>query len=478
MSLDTPTITAVRSLSAPAAARLLGAWHTSGPVYLALADALRSAVLAGSLAPLTRLPSERELARVLGVSRTTTSAAYDRLRELGFVTSQVGSGTIAILPRAADLPIRPQTPAGDGPLPPFRDGAGPIEMSQATPSAPDALHGAYERALEMLPAYLGTGGYAHLGLDVLREAVAARYRARGVPTSPDQILVTTGGQQAIALLATTLVGRTEPVVVESPTYYHAIEALQRSGGRVIGVPAGDVESLASAVHRTGAHLAYLVPDFHNPTGRTLTAAERDAVVHLTDRYGVTVLGDETLTDLDLEGGTVPGPFCGDGTNTRLVSVGSASKSFWGGVRVGWVRADPQLVQRLARTRQALDIATPVLEQLAVVELLARRDEILPPRVAGLRESRDLLAGLVRDRFPDWQVPVPRGGLCLWTGIGRPAAQALTAAAVAEGLRIGAGPQFTPDRTAQDRIRLIYTGSPTSLTEAVDRLARAWRRVTG
>ncbi|MCK0118333.1 PLP-dependent aminotransferase family protein [Isoptericola sp. S6320L] len=478
MSLATPTTTAVRSLSAPAASRLLGAWHTSGPVYLALADALRSAVLAGSLAPLTRLPSERELARALGVSRTTTSAAYARLRELGFATSQVGSGTVAILPRTAGLPLRPQTPAGDGPLPPLADGVGPIEMSQATPSAPDALHGAYERALEMLPAYLGTGGYAHLGLDVLREAVAARYRARGVPTTPDQILVTTGGQQAIALLATTLVSRTEPVVVESPTYYHAIEALQRAGARVIGVPTGDVESLASAVHRTRARLAYLVPDFHNPTGRTLTADERDAVVHLTDRYGVTVVGDETLTDLDLEGGTVPGPFCGDGTNTRLVSVGSASKSFWGGIRIGWVRATPQLVQRLARTRQALDIATPVLEQLAVVELLARRDEILPARVAGLRERRDLLVGLVRDRFPDWDVPVPKGGLCLWTGIGRPAAQALTAAAVAEGLRIGAGPQFTPDGTAQDRIRLIYTATPETLAEAVERLARAWRRVTG
>ncbi|WP_277213118.1 PLP-dependent aminotransferase family protein [Isoptericola croceus] len=477
MSLATPTTTAVRSLSAPAASRLLGAWHTSGPAYLALADALRSAVLSGSLAPLTRLPSERELARTLGLSRTTTSAAYARLRELGFATSQVGSGTVAILPRSAGLPVRPQSPAGDGPLPPLSDTSGPIEMSQATPSAPDALHGAYERALEMLPAYLGTGGYAHLGLDVLREAIANRYAARGVPTTPDQVLVTTGGQQAIALLATTLVGRTEPVVVESPTYYHAIEALQRAGARVIGVPTGDVESLASAVHRTRARLAYLVPDFHNPTGRTLSADERAAVAHLTGRYGVTVVGDETLTDLDLDGGTVPGPFCGDGTDARLVSVGSASKSFWGGIRIGWVRADPQLVQRLARTRQALDIATPVLEQLTVVELLARRDEILPARVAGLRERRDLLVGLVRDRFPEWDVPVPPGGLCLWTGIGRPVAQALAAAAVAEGLRIGAGPQFTPDGSARDRIRLIYTGTPEKLTAAVDRLANAWQRVT-
>ncbi|WP_402464728.1 MocR-like transcription factor YczR [Isoptericola aurantiacus] len=467
---------AVRHLSAAAATRLLGAWQGAGPAYLALADGLRSAVLAGSLTPLTRLPSERDLAGALGVSRTTTSAAYARLRELGFATSHVGSGTVAVLPRGQARSAAPQPPAGDAPLPDLGDEHA-VDMSQATPSATDALHGAYARALEALPAYLSGGGYAHLGIEPLRAAIAARYRARGVPTTTDQILVTTGAQQAIALLAGTFVARGDRVLVESPTYVHAVGALRSAGARVVGVPVGDVEAIGSAVRRTGARLVYLIPDFHNPTGRTMTADERHALGRLTAR-GVTVVGDETLTDLDLDDVGVPAPFAGDGSDPRLVSVGSASKSFWGGLRVGWIRTTPQLVQRMARTRQQLDVATPVLEQLAVADLLARRDEVLPTRLADLRSRRDLLRDLVLARFPSWEVPDPPGGLCLWVGLGRPAGQALAAAAVSEGLRVAPGPQFTPDGSSVDRLRLTWTRPPEVLADAVDRLGRAWDRVAG
>ncbi|GAA4728740.1 PLP-dependent aminotransferase family protein [Isoptericola chiayiensis] len=475
MTAPTATVDALRHLSAPSAARLLDGWRRPGPAYQALADALRAAVLSGTLPPLTRLPSERDLADALGVSRTTTSGAYARLRELGFATSRVGSGTVAVLPRGpAAAPAR-RPPAGDAPLTDLGD-EHVIDLAQATPSASDALHGAYARALEELPAHLSGGGYAHLGIESLRAAIAARYTARGVPTDVDQILVTTGAQQAIALLAGTLLARTEHALVESPTYVHAIGALRAAGARVVGVPVGDVEAMASAVRRTGARLVYLVPDFHNPTGRTLTAAERAALGTLTAQ-GVTVVGDETLTDLDLDGVGVPAPFAGTGEDPRLISVGSASKTFWGGMRVGWVRAAPQLVQRLARVRQRLDVATPVLEQLAVADLLDRREEVLPARLADLRSRRDLLVESVRRRFPSWDVPRPPGGLCLWIGLGRPVGPALAAAAVSDGLRLSAGPQFTPDGTAADHLRLTWTRSPEVLTDAVGRLARTWARVT-
>ncbi len=482
---------AVRHLSAAATARLLGHWRAGGPAYLALADALRSAVLSGTLAPLTRLPSERDLASVLGVSRTTTAAAYARLRDLGFAVSRVGSGTVAVLPRASSAEglsghrTAPAVPAGDAPAAERTEQEGALDLAtqldlgQATPSATPALHAAFARALESLPAFLATGGYAHHGIDVLRAAIADRYTARGVPTTPDQVLVTTGAQQAIALLAAVFVAPRETVVVESPTYFHGIEALRQTGGRVVGVPVGDVETLASAVRRTRPRLVYLVPDFHNPTGRSLTADERAFVRELVDRTGVTVVGDETLTDLALDDdAAVPAPFAGDGTSPHVVSVGSASKTFWGGLRVGWVRGPEQVVQRLARTRQSFDIATAVLEQLAVTELLGRRDEILPARVADLRARRDLLVDGLRAAVPGWDVPSPPGGLCVWVGLGRAVAQAFTAAAVAEGVRVSAGPSFTPDGAARDRVRLTFTRPPEELEDAVGRLARAWRRVTG
>jgi DNA-binding transcriptional MocR family regulator len=486
MSAASPTV--LRQLSPASTARLLGTWHAGGPAYIALADALRAAVLSGTLAPHTRLPSERELAATLRVSRTTTSGAYARLRELGFAVSRVGSGTVTTLPQRAVRPGPSRPAGGDAPLADDalrrgeRAGAlpdvGHLDLWQATPPAPPELHEAFARALEGLPAYLDTGGYEPYGLAPLREAVAARYRERGVPTTADEILVTTGAQQAIALLAHTHLRPGDRAVVESPTYFHAMEAMRDAGGRVVGVPTGplDVDQLASTVRRARPRLVYLVPDYQNPTGFVLSADERAAVREIAERHGVTVVGDETLVELGLSDDGTPPAFAGDGTSPHVVCVGSASKSFWGGLRVGWIRAHPQVIAQLARARQSADIATAVLEQLAVTELLGRRAEVMAGRRSLLRERRDLLVGKLREAFP-WDVPEPRGGLFCWVDLGRPVAQAFAAAAAAEGALVAAGPLFTPDNAgAASRVRLTFTRSPAELSDAVPRLVRAWGRV--
>ncbi|MBL0886609.1 MocR-like transcription factor YczR [Myceligenerans indicum] len=482
-----------RQLSPAATMRLLGTWHAGGPAYTALADALRAAVLAGTIAPLTRLPSERELAPVLGVSRTTTAAAYRRLRDLGFAASRVGSGTVTLLPRLAEAPA-----GGDVAVPdaagtlgdPLARGAAhpaapsgvvhPVLLNQATAPAAPEVGPAFERALAALPEHLAYGGYAPYGIAPLREAVAARYRERGVPTTPDQVLVTTGAQNAISLVVRSVLGRRETAVVQSPTYFHALDTLREVGGRVVGVPTGydglDVELLASTVRRTRARMLFLIPDHHNPTGTSLTPAERVAVRELAERTGVTVLADETLTDLALSGSPDANPpFAGDGTSPHLITVGSTSKSFWGGLRIGWVRAHPDVVARLVRTRQSTDIATAVMEQLVAAELIGRRDEILPGRLAWFRERRDTLVAALRQALP-WDVPVPDGGQFVWAGLGGPLAHAFAAAAAAEGVMLNAGPTFTPDGSSQDRVRLTFPHSPDLLEIVVPRLVRAWDRI--
>ncbi|WP_264032303.1 PLP-dependent aminotransferase family protein [Cellulosimicrobium sp. SH8] len=490
-----------RHLSPAAAARLLGHWHAGGPAYTALADALRAAVLAGTLAPHTRLPSERDLAVALGVSRTTTAAAYGRLRELGFARSRTGSGTVVVLPRATRPRTAPRARGGDAPPAPAPHA--PIDLadlSQATSAAPSGLHGAYSRALERLPEYLSGGGYEPYGVGVLREAIADHHTRRGTPTTPDEVLVTTGAQHAITTLAGTLLGGGDRAVVQSPTYYHAMEALRRAGARLVPVPVGrgdrtthpgrdrdvpgfDVDLFGSTLRQVSPRLVYLVPDFHNPTAYTLTVEERAGVRDAAARHRVTVVGDETLTDLDLDGapdavGPVAEPLAGDGTSPYVVTVGSASKSFWGGLRVGWVRAHPDLVARLARTRQSADIATAVLEQLAVVELLDDASSVLAERRRTLRAQRDLLCRLLAAALPDWHVHVPEGGLSLWVDVGAPVAQAFAAAAAAEGVLVNAGPTFTPDGSAADRLRLTFSRPPEELERAVPRLAAAWARVAG
>lgn len=484
---------AQRHLSATATARLLGAWHAGGTAYTALSDALRASVLSGTIAPLTRLPSERELAQTLGVSRTTTASAYRRLRDLGFATSRVGSGTVTLLPRFTEAPAGGDVAVPDAaatlgdPLAPSRGAGpgvpsdvGPILLNQATAPAVPEVGPAFERALAALPEHLAHGGYAPYGLAPLREAVAARYRERGVPTTPDQVLVTTGAQNAISLVVRTVLKRTETAVVQSPTYFHALDTLREAGARLVGVPAGydglDVELLESAVRRSRARLVFLIPDHHNPTGTSLTPAERVAVREIAERTGVTVLADETLTDLALSGPPEANPaFDGDGSSPRLITVGSTSKAFWGGLRIGWIRAHPDVVARLVRTRQSTDIATAVMEQLVAADLIARRDEILPARRVWIRERRNQMVRALRAALP-WDVPMPDGGQFVWAGLGRPVAHAFAAAAAAEGVMVNAGPSFTPDGSSRDRVRLTFPYTPDVLEQAVPRLARAWDRL--
>lgn len=485
-----PLVPVHRHLSAHATGQLLGAWQAKGPAYRDLAEALRAAILAGSLSPNTRLPSERDLAGTLGLSRTTTTAAYRELRERGFAQARTGVGTVTVLPRhTGATPPAAAVGGGDTPRPQataLHDDL--IDLGQAAPAAPPELHEAYQHALEALPGYLGGIGYEPLGIHALRTAIADRYTARGTPTRPENILVTSGAQHAITTLTQTLLGAGERAVVQSPTYAHALAALRSAGARLIGVPVGtpgqpgppafDADLFESTVRRSAPRLAYLVPDNHNPTGYSWSAEEREHVRAVARRHRMPVIGDETISDLVLDG-PIPAPFTGDGADdTHVIAVGSASKSYWGGLRVGWVRAHPELVRQLALRRESIDIATSVLEQLAVVHLLGRSDEILRARRETLRSQRDHLVALLRATDDRWQVPVPAGGLSLWVGLGRPLGHALASASAERGLLINPGPALTPDGSHATQVRLTFAPTADRLDAGVARLREAWERVSG
>ncbi|AEE46331.1 PLP-dependent aminotransferase family protein [Cellulomonas fimi] len=459
-----------RRMAGTRLARLLGAWQHAGPAYTALADALRAAVLSGTLPLSTRLPGERELADALGISRTTATAAYGLLRDEGYLVSRRGSGTVTTLPTAPGA----RTPT---PVPPGSDDS-LADLSVAAPSAPSALHAAYLAALDALPRHLAGTGYSPLGLPVLRDALARWYTRRGAPTTPDQILVTTGAQQAIHLLVAAHAGPGDRVVVEQPTYPHAMDVVRAAGARPVPVPSGadglDVDLLESTLRQVAPRLVYLIPDHRNPTGTSLDPAQREQVRALARRYRTTVVGDEVLRELTLDG-PAPELYAGDGTAAHVVvTIGSASKSFWGGLRVGWVRAHPDLVGRLASVRAHVDIGTAPMEQLVVAELIERADDVLAARRRVLRERRDLLVGLLRDQLPAWDVPVPAGGLSLWVDLGAPVSSALAASAVRHGVRVVPGPAFGVDTALEDHLRLPFAEEPDVLRRGVLGLAAAWQ----
>ena len=329
------------------------------------------------------LPSERELAVALGTSRTTTAGAYRALRESGFAAAGQGAGTWTALPggdsaRMDDLPWPVQTSGVAG----SADGRG--DMASAAPEAPPQVHGAYAAALAELPRYLPGHGYVSAGLPALRERVAARFTARGLVTTPEQVLVTSGAVHGLRLVLDALLAPGDRVLVESPSYPLALDAIRRAGGRPVALPiearGWDVSAALDAVRDTGARAAYLMPDFHNPTGRLMDAPTRRALAGALARAGCSAIVDETTVDLDLRRAgapPLPAPFAAFGGTA--VTLGSASKTFWGGLRVGWVRADARLVKRLTLARAVDDLGSPLVEQLATAHLLDVADEVLSVR---------------------------------------------------------------------------------------------------
>ncbi len=181
--------------------------------------------------------------------------------------------------------------------------------------------------------------------------------------------------------------------------------------------------------------------------------------------------DESLVELSLDGTDMPAPFGAFAPDT--VSIGSASKAFWGGLRIGWLRAPDQRAGALVSSRLSLDLGAPLFEQLVLVQLLQRREEVLAARRDQLRDSRATLVSTLRGRLPEWRFVEPGGGLALWCELPEPLSSALTAAAERQHVLLASGPSFAPEGGLERYIRLPYTQSAEDLDEAVTRLAVAW-----
>ncbi|MDR6971822.1 PLP-dependent aminotransferase family protein [Leifsonia shinshuensis] len=459
---------------------LLGTWRTSAASYAALADRIRLLVLDGRVPIGTRLPAERDLAGRLQLSRTTVAAAYRQLREGGFVDSVRGSGSVTRLP-GRTLPL------------PATGGEGMLDFTKASLPAASPLAAAARAAAEELPRFLPDPGYDPVGLPHLRAEIAERYTRRGLPTDPGQILVTVGAQQAIALIARTFLQRGDRVVIEVPTYPHAIEAMRLAGARLVPITVTapeegphrlgeetdgwDAEGIEQTFRRANPALAYLIPDFHNPTGASMSPETRRRVLAAAAGHGTIVVADETTAELDIDrvGEYLPLPSYADPATPAapIVMIGSASKTLWGGLRIGWIRAERSHIQRLIAAKPATDLGTPVIEQLVVAQLLPQLAEIAEERREQLRLGRAEVHRLVAETFPEWTVPPQHGGLTAWVGIGAPVSSALALAARSHGLLIAAGPRFGLDGAFERFLRIPITYTPEEYDRAFTALSRAW-----
>ncbi|MGH3095302.1 MAG: PLP-dependent aminotransferase family protein [Streptosporangiales bacterium] len=463
---------AERTVRAARLAELLGPARGRGPAYAQLAQGIEHLVLDGRLPAGTRLPSERDLADALAASRTTVATAYQQLRERGYLATRRGSGSRTTLPASGPQAGRALIASQD---------AGVLDLAAATPPAIPGLASAAEAALADLPRHTGQHGYEPHGLPQLRAAIAARYTERGLATDPRQIVVTAGALSAWDLALRHFTGPGDRVLCEHPTYPNALRCLELSGTRGVPVPIDrtgwDAEMVEATARQANPRLAYLVPEFHNPTGHLMDAETRSRIAAALAAAGTACVIDESFVELplDVDERDMPAPFAayaGSG-HAPVLLVGGASKPFWGGLSMGWIRAPARLVDDLVATRVARSLGTPVFEQLVLTHLLADRHDLLAPRRAELRARRDHLVAALHAQLPSWEFTVPRGGLALWCALPEPLATPVTALAAQQRVLVAPGPKFGLGSSFERFLRVPYTLPPDQLDEAVRCLAWAY-----
>ena len=472
---------------------ILGPWSTGHrSLQDSLALAIQEAIRQGTLPTGMRLPSERQLARLLAISRTTVVASFNHLRSNGWLESRAGSGTWVSRIRAGT--IRAESHALNLARSPL------INILQASETgAIDFVTSSPYPLTEVITPLLGVISnyasslieqreYLPFGLPQLRDAVARCFSADGTATSRDEVLITTGGQQAISLVCNLLLQRGDNVLVESPTYYGALEAIRVTGARMTAIPLDSRDQLPATLlmqraATVGARMIYTTPTGQNPTGSVMPDHARAEIAQNSSRYGVVVLEDEVLADLLLVGGR-PRSIAAFSPTANVLTIGSISKLMWPSLRVGWIRGPRPLIARLARLKSASDLGSALLPQMLAVSLLERIEDARALRRKELLPKRNLLTRLINDHIPAAEFAIPKAGLCFWIKLPGVDSQVLAQTTLRRGLALGQGNLFSVDETHGEHIRIPFVLSEDLLErgvaiigESVDELHKSRRVVT-
>ena len=464
-------------------ARLHGWDAARGHPSTRLSAALGAAIEDGRVPLGTRLPAERALASNLGVSRGTVVRAYASLRERDQAYTRQGSGTYA--GRSNDRPGRSSQLAGmlstEGTGALTERDRGAIDLRLATRlGEPDTLQAMRRwQPADLSDVGIDDNGYWPLGLPALREAIAARLTDQGLATRADQLIVTNGAQQALDLVLTTLATHQDTVLLPEVTWPGLVELLAIRGLRPLTIPLAadqqlDQVALLGQLREGRSPLACLVPTFDNPTGVVMPGPTRRLVVEAA-REGDTVLVDDlALAELWLDEPPPP-PLAAvlPGSSQHVVTVGSLSKLAWGGLRIGWLRAEAPLFDRLARVKTALDLGNSVPSQLAAVGVMRHLDELVTAHRGELRRRRAALTEGLAASLPTWRFTPPAGGMSVWVDLGGVPGDGFATTASRHGVRLSPGRIYHALGHDTGHVRLPLTHDVATTDEAIRRLADAW-----
>ncbi len=476
-------------------------------LYQQIKTFLRQGILSGSLAPDTRLPASRQLARDLGINRITVENAYAELEAEGLVFSRVGSGTYVLPPN--DFPPLPKDSAGT-PWPLWQQSM-EIRSGNSRDIAPDEMLNAAghphpisfasgnsdsrlfpaEDFRKVLQAVMRRDGIAALdygepeGHIPLRATIAHILASQGLQIRPEKILITAGSQQALALVAQLLLKPGDVILVESPTYSGALDLFRALSFRIVSVPLDrqgmQVEALEKLLQQHHPKLIYAIPNFHNPTGTCLSSQRRHQLIVLADRYNVPILEDDFVGDLRYDGRTQPALKALD-PGGRVIYVSTFSKMLMPGLRVGFLAADGPVYDRLVGFKHANDLATSSLVQRALEAYVTvgRYQAHLRRSCQTFRKRRDaMLAAIDRYLPAGVQSDPPQGGLFLWLRLpDQMSSDELLPLACEKGVNFAPGSRFFPEAACgRDWLRLNFVAQPPDdIDEGIRRLAKAMKRL--
>ena len=460
------------SIAATRLATLAGDFDRN-PAYAGLADALPPA---DRRRPGRHRPAAPERARPQRRARRLADDGDPGVRrpcvETGYAVARQGSGTYTRVPggrrQALDRTLTPH--AGD-------DDVDRPQLRGAARHRP-GIAAAYADAAADLPPYLGGHGYFPTGLPALQEAIAATYDERGLPTDPAQILVVPGALSALMVVAQAP-GRHRATGCSSSLRATRTRTprSRRAGARRVAVPMDvdgwDLDAVGRVARQASPRLAYLIPDFQNPTGNLMGNAQREQYAALLRRTDTIPVVDESHVALCLDGRPMPRPFATFAPDT--ITLGSASKSLWGGLRVGWIRSPLPPGRAPGRPPASRSTsARPSTSSWSPRGCSSAARSSGRANRARLRVQRDALVAAISERLPDWRFRVPRGGLSLWCELPPPADAAAPTALAAEaerrGVVVSPGPVFAVDGGLDSFVRIPFTRPADELRDAVDRLA--------
>ncbi len=474
------------------------------PLYRQIAQFLRDEIRSGALAAETRLPASRDMAASLGVNRLTITNAYAELEAEGLVYSRQGSGTYV-----AALPVTPGSPegtaGGDWPLwqQELLSRVGPLAQQEldrlvASVAHPDLISFAgglgdgriftiddFRKALQAVLRRdggdaLGYGDRA--GYAPLRETIAHVLASQGIPVQPDQVLITGGSQQAIALVARLLLQPGDVVLVESPTYLGMLDILRPMGVRLLGIPVDEqgmqVDLAEEALYTARPRLIYTIPTFHNPTGVSMSDARRRQLLALARRYNIPILEDDYVGDLRYQGRDQPALKALDSSG-HVIYVSTFSKMLMPGLRVGFLVATGPVYEQLLASKRADDLASSSLIQRALESYITvgRYQAHLRRTCQLYRRRRDVMvAALKRDMPAGVRWNAPQGGLFIWLQLPEElSANELFPLAGQEGVTYAPGSSFFPCARTQSCLRLNFAMNPPEIIEeGVRRLGLAMK----